>query len=210
MKKITVINTGGNILSLVRAIEKTGNNCIVSKSSSDLKESTHIFLPGVGTFYNVIKRLKDLDLLDAIKSIDFNKVYLMGICVGMQILFERSSEGKFIQGLNLIKGDVVRINFNERKDFNLKIPNIGWHKINTISQNDNFDLLKNSLNSKFYFVHSFYAENFDEKYKIATINYGNNIINVAVNFKKIYGFQFHPEKSGNAGLEIIQKFIDLN
>ena len=210
MKKITIINTGGNILSLVRAIEKTGNSCKISKTSKDLEESTHIFLPGVGTFYNVMKKLEDLRLINTIKSIDFNKTYLMGICVGMQILFEKSSEGQFIEGLGLIKGNVVKINFDKIRDYKLKTPNIGWHNINYISQNDKFGILQKCSNSKFYFIHSYYAENFEENYKIATINYGKNVITVAVNFKKIYGFQFHPEKSGNQGLEIIKKFLELN
>jgi len=138
--------------------------------------------------------------------------WLLGICSGMQILFENSEEGESILGLGLIKGNIVKIKLKDL-DLNkkLKIPNVGWHRLNYIKKNYDGNILKElRKDNEFYFVHSYYANNLNEEDKVASITYGTNLINSVVQFKKIYGCQFHPEKSGISGIKVINNFLNLD
>ncbi len=138
-----------------------------------------------------------------------NKTYLLGICLGMQLLFTNSEEFELTKGLNLIDGNIVKLN-KFSNDFSYKLPNIGWRNCEINPFNNNLDILKKiSSTDQFYFVHSYALKNFEKSLNILFSNYGNVKFPAVVNFQNIYGCQFHPEKSGPQGLEIIKLFLEL-
>ncbi len=208
MKKIVIINCGGNLLSLTRAIQKFENNFLITSNLDEIKSASHIFLPGVGAFKKAMSILKEKNLKKLLQELDYKKVNLMGICLGMQLLFNNSEENGFEDGLGLIRGNVEKIQLNQIDKTNkLKIPNIGWHDIliNHKSQ------LFNGINKKFqcYFVHSYHAKVIDPNECLAEIKYGSKYLTSIVKKNNIYGCQFHPEKSGLDGLKLIKNFLDL-
>ena len=209
MKKIIIINCGGNLLSLRRAIQKFEKNFLITSDINEIKNATHIFLPGVGAFKKAMDTLVEKNLKNLLQNLDYKKINLMGICLGMQILFDTSEEDGLENGLGLIRGDIKKIELNkEDKKNKLKIPNIGWHRI--IRNNDSriFEGIDKSFDC--YFVHSYHAKlkNLDEC--LANIKYGSNDLTSIVKKNNIYGCQFHPEKSGADGLKIIKNFLELN
>ena len=210
MKNIVIINCGGNILSLTRAINKKGFDPIITNDIEKIEKATHIFLPGVGAFKNAMKKLENANLINCLRNIDYKKKNLMGICLGMQILLSEGSEDGYCEGLNLIKGKVKKINLEEVKNKNHKIPNIGWHNLsnkNNIQEN----LITNNIifENKCYFVHSYYAD-LDTQFECKSyIDYGCLKIPAIIKKEKIYGCQFHPEKSRDAGLKLIKNFSEL-
>ena len=200
MKKIGIINYGmGNPLSINNMFLKAGGLPIMVKSKVEINSVDILVLPGVGSFDNAIKKLDELDLIDDIKKFSRkNNKLLIGICLGFQILFNSSEEGK-LPGLGLISGDVKRF-FASKKN---KEMNMGWRYVETES-----DLLKvNNKQSKFYFVHKYYAKPTN---KNNIIGYSKNGIKFccAIQKKNIIGFQFHPEKSHLFGLELFKKLIN--
>ena len=130
LKKIVIINCGGNVLSLVRAINKYNFNVNITNDLDEIKKATHIFLPGVGAFKNAMKKLKQANLINLLQDLDFTKINLMGICLGMQILMSEGEEDGYCKGLNLINGKVKKINLqNIKNKDHKKIPNIGWYQL---------------------------------------------------------------------------------
>ncbi len=210
MKKIIIINCGGNILSLIRAINKNGYDPIITNEPDKIENATHIFLPGVGAFKNAMKRLENANIINYLRNIDYKKKKLMGICLGMQILLSHGEEDGYCEGLNLISGKVKKIEFKNLKKKNLKIPNIGWHKLlykNNLKENL---ITKNiKYEDDCYFVHSYYVEPDIKDDCISYINYGNLKIPAIIKKNKIYGCQFHPEKSREYGLNLIENFLKL-
>ncbi len=209
MKKIVIINCGGNLLSLTRAIKKYENNFLITSEINEVENATHIFLPGVGAFNKAMDVLEKKNLRNTLQNINYEKVYLMGICLGMQLLFDSSEENGISKGLGLIKGKVKKINLdNEDRKKKLKIPNIGWHKIIINNKSKIFDDTNQNLD--FYFVHSYHTHLKNSEEIIATIKYGSNNLAAVVKRNNIFGCQFHPEKSGSNGLKIIKNFLELN
>jgi glutamine amidotransferase len=209
LKKIIIINCGGNILSLTRAIKKFENNFLVTSDLKEIKNATHIFLPGVGAFKKAMKILNEKNLKNLLQELDYNKVKLMGICLGMQLLFDKSNENGIESGLGLIKGNIKKIQLNdEDKQNKLKIPNVGWHEILIKNESNIF----NGMTKKFqcYFVHSFHAKLIEPKECLAEIQYGSSYLTAVVKKDNIYGCQFHPEKSGLEGLKIIKNFLEIS
>ena len=196
---IAIIDYGvGNLRSVQKAFEFLGYSAIVTNKQDEVIEASHVVLPGVGAFGNAMESLKRTDMIDTIfKVIKQGKPFL-GICLGMQLLFDRSFEGGIHTGLQLIPGEIKKI----PEKPGLKIPHMGWNKL-TYSQNPLFEGLGNE--PYVYFVHSYYLKTQNTQYVIGTVNYGNEIP-VAVNRNNIFGLQFHPEKSGNIGLQIIKNF----
>lgn len=204
MKKIIIIDYGcGNIISLQRAINKIGFESLLSKKPEEISEATHLILPGVGAFGNAMKLLKKFKLDNAIiKHASKNKP-LLGICLGMQLLLSKSYEFGEHKGLDLIKGNVEKL--TSQKTNQIKIPHIGWSTINfdKLSKNyENFD------KKNFYFVHSYIANTIDPNDTIAFSKISNIKIPAVINHKNITGFQFHPEKSRETGLELINLFCE--
>ena len=166
----------------------------------DIENCSHLILPGVGAYKTTINYLTKKKLINTIKNVAKKKPVL-GICLGMQLLFDYSTEHGKTKGLGLIKGSVKKFDFKENQ---IKIPNIGWNKIDFQKQN----LLFKNLNGlvEVYFVHSYHMDCHDKTNIIATTKYGHQIT-AAVNKDNIYGTQFHPEKSQDLGLQILENFI---
>lgn len=210
INKIIVIDYGvGNILSIKNAILYHGYSPHITNKKKDIESASHIILPGVGAFPEAMKKLKDLDLINPIHEAANKQTYLLGICLGMQLLFTSSEEFETTNGLNLIKGNIIKLDkFNS--NFNLKLPNIGWRNCEIDSKKNNISILKNLFSEdKFYFVHSYGLYNHDDDLNLVKSNYKNLEIPAVVNHKNIYGCQFHPEKSRVQGLKVLKNFLEL-
>ncbi len=201
---IAIVDYGvGNLFSLKSSFSALGVEAIVTKDKETLKTADGIILPGVGAFGDAAKKLKDSGLSQTLIDLAKSGKPLMGICLGMQLLFEKGYEYGEHDGLGLIKGSVKPI-----KDVipdNLKIPHIGWNALKLKGENPLFKYIKNG--DCVYFVHSFYGTDCEENI-IATAEYGKDLT-AAVADKNVFGCQFHPEKSGKVGLEILKAFSEM-
>ena len=191
----------GNLFSLKSSFNAIGENVVVSSDAETVRRADRIVLPGVGAFSDAAYKLKNSGLESVIKAAVKDGTPLLGICLGMQLLFDKSFEFGEYDGLGLIKGEVVPI----PKKAGLKIPHIGWNAINLTRPHPLFKYLKSG--DFVYFVHSYYAANCD-KSVIATTEYGS-VLTAAVADKNVLGCQFHPEKSGEVGLKILKAFCEI-
>jgi glutamine amidotransferase len=211
MKNIIVIDYGcSNILSLVRAIKFLGYTAEITKERKKILSASHVILPGVGAFGSAMQQLKKLNLEEAIIEYANSSKPLFGICLGMQILFTKSCEFGSHKGLDLIKGKVVKISNNANK--HIKIPHIGWNEIypNNNEKEWKHKILKNlSIEKNFYFVHSYICLTKQPDITIAVCDYLNHSIPAFVASKNIFGCQFHPEKSGENGINILKNFCEI-
>lgn len=200
---IAVIDYGvGNLFSLVSSVKKVGAKAVVTSDPEVIKKADKLILPGVGAFGDAAEKLKGSGLFELVKSEAGIGKPLLGICLGMQLLFEKSYEYGCHEGLGLIKGNIVPI--KGAVDGKFKIPHIGW---NALHITENSPIFKYINDGDFvYFVHSFYAETEDSAL-IATAEYGKELT-AAVGKGNIFGCQFHPEKSGNVGLNILKAFCE--
>tara|TARA_B100000767_G_scaffold76980_1_gene73606 strand:+ start:925 stop:1566 length:642 start_codon:yes stop_codon:yes gene_type:complete len=210
MKKlITIIDYGiNNIRSVVQALQYIGVEIKIANKPSELENSKHIIIPGVGAFPVGMKKLKNLGLDEMILTKAKQKSNILGICLGMQMLFTKGYEYGECNGLNLIPGEVLQIpkKINNEK----KLPVIGWRKT-TSSLLFKENILEKKLNKKyFYYLHSYQAIPEKKKNIIAYYERGGSRINAVVAHGNIWGVQFHPEKSGDAGLEFLKGFCNLN
>ena len=198
---IGIIDYGvGNLFSLRSSFAAIGAEAFVSGDPAELAKADRLILPGVGAFGDAAQKLRDSGLDVFVKEQAASGKPLMGICLGMQLLFEKSYEYGEHFGLGLLKGQVVGM--SGRLPAELKIPHMGW---NALKLTKPAKLLKDG--SYVYFVHSFYAENCADSIAAVT-DYGISIT-AAVEQGNIFGCQFHPEKSGNVGLEILKKFCEV-
>ena len=202
---IAIVDYGvGNLFSLKSSFEAVGADSIVTGDESIIRSADRIILPGVGAFGDAAKKLFDSGLGDVVCSEVAKGKPLMGICLGMQLLFEKSYEYGEHEGLGLIKGEVRPI--SEFIQSGLKIPHIGWNSLD-FSGNPSA-IFKYINNGDFvYFVHSFAGVNCDESV-IATSEYGRPLT-AAVASGNVFGCQFHPEKSGDVGLSILKAFCEV-
>lgn len=191
----------GNLASVYNACSKFTNDVKIVKNPQDVKKFDKIILPGVGAFKDAISYLQSSGFKDEIISFASKNKPILGICLGMQLLFDSSEEFGYTEGLSLIEGKVVA--FDKSKMSNLKIPHVGWNKVSNID-NSLFNSLKNPY---LYFVHSFHIKCKDE-FIVGKTDYGYTFASV-VNKKNIFGVQAHPEKSHDSGLKIIENFINL-
>jgi len=200
---IAIIDYGvGNLFSIQCSFNRIGYDCIVSGDEEVIRKADKLLLPGVGAYADASKKLFDSGLDKVIKEEVANGKELLGICLGMQLLFDKSHEFGINPGLGLIPGDVIPMNGNIPKD--LKIPQIGWNGLNFKKE---CKLLKYiHEGDSVYFVHSFYASNCEENL-VATTEYGIDITAI-VQKDNVYGCQFHPEKSGDVGLKILKAFCE--
>ena len=198
---IAIIDYGvGNLFSLVSSFKAIGADAVVTSDPEVIKSADKLILPGVGAFGDAAEKLRKSGLSELIVEQAESGKPLMGICLGMQLLFEKSYEYGEHKGLGLIKGNVVSM--ENRLPDNFKIPHIGWNALKMKQQSPIFEYI--SEGDCVYFVHSFYATDCDEAV-IASTEYGIEIT-AAVAKGNIYGCQFHPEKSGNVGLNILKAF----
>ncbi len=208
-KVIDIVDYGfGNLASVKNAIIFNGFNCNLVQKPNEIKNSTHLILPGVGAFEAGIAKLKNEGWIKSIYEFTENGGYLLGICLGMQLLFKKGtneSTGDQIDGIGIIDGSCKKFDIIDK--YNLPLPHIGFNKV----EHPNTDIWNGiPQNSFFYFVHSYRIiknnRNFD--YKISSTNYGENFISF-IEHKKVFGAQFHPEKSHSVGLKLIKNFCNL-
>lgn len=199
---IGIIDYGvGNLFSLCSSCKSIGQEAFVSGDAAELAKADRLILPGVGAFEDAAKKLRDSGMADFVRAQAAAGKPLLGICLGMQLLFERSYEYGCHEGLGLLKGQVVPM--EGKLPAELKIPHMGWNALEVKSGK-----LLSGMNGQYvYFVHSFFAENCDDSLSAVT-QYGIPIT-AAVEQGNIYGCQFHPEKSGNVGLNILRKFAEV-
>ncbi len=202
---IAIVDYGvGNLFSLKSSLLSLGADVKVCKTAAEIEAADKIILPGVGAFRDAARKLSDSGLDEVIIREAQKGKPLLGICLGMQLLFEKSFEYGEHKGLGLIKGEIVPLFGAVSKD--LKIPHMGWNALNfTKNETPIFKDIKNG--DHVYFVHSFYAKT-NEKNVTATAEYDINVT-ASVQVGNVFGCQFHPEKSGEVGLKILKAFFDL-
>lgn len=198
---ITIIDYGmGNLKSVYNALKKVNFDCQISSEVTDIEMADKLILPGVGAFKDAMDNLQNLDLILPIRKKVNDGCPLLGICLGMQMLFEEGYECELRKGLGFIEGKIKLMNSKE----NLKIPHIGWNRLEFNRENK---ILNNINKESFvYYVHSFMATEMIDENLIAYSKYGDINIPGIVNKGNVYGMQFHPEKSGEVGLKILKDF----
>ena len=201
---VVIVDYGvGNLFSLVSSFSAIGVDAVASGDADTIRKADKIILPGVGAFGDASDKLFNSGLADVIiEQVKLGKP-LLGICLGMQLLFERSFEYGEHKGLGLIKGEIRPIKDVIPSDY--KIPHIGWNALKFHKISPLFKYIKDG--DCVYFVHSFYATNCDESV-IASAEYGE-YLTASVQNGKVFGCQFHPEKSGNVGLNILRAFCQM-
>lgn len=200
-RKIAIIDYGmGNLRSVQKAFESFGATCSITSDSKEILSSSGVILPGVGAFPDAMESIKKLGFDVALKKAVDKKTPILGICLGMQLLFDSSSEIRDTKGLGLIKGNI------EKFEVDLKIPHMGWNNLNIIKENALLEGVKN--NSYVYFVHSYYAKLNEQNLNADTV-YGIKVPAV-VSSGNVFGTQFHPEKSGEPGIQMLKNFWNLS
>lgn len=192
----------GNLFSLQSSLESIGAEVVLTSDKQTIEAADKIILPGVGAFGDAMQKLHDTGLDSLLQKEAANKKPIMGICLGMQLLFQTSYEYGKHKGLGLLQGEVVSM--KDSIPDQLKIPHIGWNALHITRQSELLKTVENG--DHVYFVHSFYAQNCDESL-IATTEYGKELT-AAVQLENVMGCQFHPEKSGDVGLGILKSFCE--
>ena len=192
----------GNIKSVEKALAYLGEEVRITRDREEILASDGVILPGVGAFGDAMEKLHTYGLVDVIREVVRRQIPFLGICLGLQLLFEGSEESDGVEGLHLLDGEILRIPEKE----GLKIPNIGW---NSLDLQNNGRLFENLNGNPFvYFVHSYYLKAREESIVKATIEYSTHI-HASVEKDNIFACQFHPEKSGTVGLQILSNFAKL-
>lgn len=208
---VTVIDLEiGNLMSIIRGLEYCGGKVNVTSDLGIISNSSHVVLPGDGAFKFTMDQIIKKDLLETLKSFNKSKSNLLGICIGMQLLFDESSEFEKTKGLGLISGKVIPIPHKTTDGKKLTLPHIGWNALNATDYCNNWSktLLENNKKlDEMYFIHSYMAVPSDSSHRVADCVYGGHNIAAVVMKKNITGCQFHPEKSGKLGLKILKQFL---
>lgn len=200
---ITVIDyDAGNLKSVQKALEFLGEEVVVSRAAKDILAADGIILPGVGAFGEAMEKLHNYDLVEPIRQAVQARIPFLGICLGLQLLFERSDESEGVPGLGILQGEILRIPAAE----DLKIPHIGWNSLHLENNGRLFTGIKE--NAYVYFVHSFYLKAKETQIVKASTEYGTHI-HASVEQDNVFACQFHPEKSGETGLQILRNFAAL-
>lgn len=193
----------GNLRSVEKALLSIGEDAIVTRDRDEILSADKVILPGVGAFGDAMKKLGEYGLVDTIhEAVDSGKPFL-GICLGLQLLFRRSDESDGVEGLSILPGEILRI----PEAPGIKIPHIGWNSLEVSEGARFFKGL--GENPYVYFVHSYYLKADDENIVAATTEYGGTLIHASVQKDNVYACQFHPEKSGGVGMQILKNFAAL-
>lgn len=198
---ISIIDYGaGNLKSLQFALDKLDKLSIITTDPTEIRQSSSIILPGVGAFKDAMTAIRSLKLDDILKQEVANGKPILGICLGMQLFYEQSFENGNWEGLGLLSGTVERITDK------VKIPHMGWNTLNIHQDSPLF--VANAENPYVYFVHSYAVSSYEEKTLLASSNYGR-LIPAIVQQGNITGMQFHPEKSGEVGIKLLQRYEEM-
>ncbi len=192
----------GNIRSVEKAVALLGHEAVVTGKQETILSADHVILPGVGAFGDAMDKLKRFGLIETIREAVRRKLPFLGICLGLQLMFESSEEAPGVEGLGLLPGKILRIPEGE----GLKIPHIGWNSLKFPNQGRLFRGI--AEDAYVYFVHSYYLQADDPQIVTATTEYGT-LIHASVEQDNLFACQFHPEKSSETGLMILQNFLNL-
>lgn len=202
----------GNLKSVEKALVYLGKEALITRNPEELLAADHVILPGVGSFGDAMEKLHKYNLVDTIHKIVQQGTPFLGICLGLQLLFERSDESEGADGLGILSGEILRIPPND----DLKIPHMGWNslELHPMAQDQEGNYIYGRLfqgvedNSYVYFVHSYYLKANEEKIVTASTQYSTNI-HASVEQDNVFACQFHPEKSGHTGLKILENFANI-
>ncbi|MBQ9517364.1 MAG: imidazole glycerol phosphate synthase subunit HisH [Eubacterium sp.] len=198
---IAIIDYGaGNLQSVKKALDFLGCESVITSDSAVIDAASHVILPGVGSFGDAMDSIRERGLEDTIKRAANGTKPFLGICLGLQLLFEKSDESPNVEGLGIFSGSITLI----PKDKGLKVPHMGWNSLEIAQPCGIFEGIDSG--TYFYFVHSYYLGDADSDVVAATTEYGTTI-QCAVQRGKVAATQFHPEKSGEAGLRLLKNFI---
>ncbi len=192
----------GNLKSVEKALLQLGEEVIITRDKQQLLNADKVILPGVGHFGDAMNKLHQYDLVEVVKDIIAKKTPFLGICLGMQMLFEHSEEGGGIEGLSILEGEILRIPDNP----GIKIPHMGWNSLTIREGSKLYNGI--SQDSYVYFVHSYYLKA-KNRCDIAATTHYSTLIDASVEKDNIFGCQFHPEKCGEVGLKILKNFASL-
>ena len=193
----------GNIKSVQKAIEYLGEEVIITRDAEVILNASRVILPGVGAFGDAMEKLHKYNLVDVIREVVKREIPFLGICLGLQLLFETSDETPGVQGLGILKGKIKRILDNGE----LKIPHIGWNSLSFPNKGRLYEGIPQE--SYVYFVHSYYLDAEDKDIVVATTEYGTTI-HASVEQGNVFACQFHPEKSSSVGLKILDNFLKIS
>lgn len=192
----------GNIKSVEKAVILLGEDAVLTRDADTILSADGVILPGVGAFGDAMGKLHAYGLVDVIRKVVEKNIPFLGICLGLQLMFESSEESPGVEGLHLLDGKILKIPAGD----GLKIPHIGWNNLSFPNQGRLFKGVQED--SFVYFVHSYYLKAADESIVKAATEYGT-LIHASVEKGNIFACQFHPEKSSEVGLKILQNFIDI-
>jgi glutamine amidotransferase len=199
---VAIIDYGaGNLQSVKKALDFIGCENIITSDKAEIESASHIILPGVGSFGDAMDSIRDRGLEEVIKNAASGEKPFLGICLGLQLLFEESEESPGAKGLGVFKGKIVKIPEN----LWLKVPHMGWNSVSVKQKGGIFEEIADE--SYFYFVHSFYLKDADAEIVAGTTQYGVEI-QCAVQKGRVSATQFHPEKSGEIGLKLLKNFVE--
>ncbi len=192
----------GNIKSVEKAVQSLGAECRLTRDREEILKADKVILPGVGAFGDAMKRLEEYGLIDTIHKVVDKGTPFLGICLGLQVMFDESEESPGVKGLSLLPGKVLRFSGAD----GLKVPQIGWNSLTDVKK---CRLLKNVYGGSYvYFVHSYYVKADEPEDVVARAVYGDTA-DVAVEHGNLFGCQFHPEKSSSIGIKILNNFVNL-
>ncbi len=198
---IAIVDYGmGNLRSVSKSLEYLGASYKLCSKGNDLARATKVILPGVGAFGDAMKELQARGFVGPIGELVARKIKLMGVCLGLQLFFEKSEENPGVKGLGVFKGTVRKF-----RSMNVKIPHMGWNDLKVLKEHPLFDGITSG--EYFYFVHSYYGKPAAKNLTLASCKYGQEDFSAVIGNQNVFATQFHPEKSQEAGLRILKNFI---
>ena len=205
MSYIAIIDIGiNNLKSILGAVNYLGFRAIISDKQNIIMKSSALIIPGVGSFPVGMKKLKTKGLDKVIKKYHKMQKPILAICLGFQMLFTSSEEFKNTKGLNILTGKIKSL---KKLKTNNTVPNLGWKKLEYIKKKSNYLFIGLKHKPSIYFIHSYFAEIKNKKLVTSTINFGGKKVTSSIQYKNLFGVQFHPEKSSKDGIKIVKNFL---